>query len=158
MHSTRLTLLDVHETERLSGILARHVGRGDCLLLTGEIGAGKTVLARALIRSLFLPEIFREEIPSPTYTLVQTYHHRDFEIWHADLFRLENCWEIIELGLVDAFVSTLCIVEWGERLGHLAPAHAHWLDLEIRTESGEFRTLSIKTAQKALIDAVWNEW
>jgi len=158
VHSTRISLLDVQETERFAGLLARHVGCGDCLLLTGEIGAGKTVLARALIRALFLPEILQEDIPSPTYTLIQTYHHRDFEIWHADLYRLENCWEIIELGLIDAFVSALCIVEWGDRLEHLAPANTLWLDLEIPNESGEFRSLSIKSVREVLIDTLWNEW
>ncbi|MCY4258646.1 MAG: tRNA (adenosine(37)-N6)-threonylcarbamoyltransferase complex ATPase subunit type 1 TsaE [Rhodobacteraceae bacterium] len=158
MYTTQISLLNYRKTEQFSGILARTVGPGDCLLLTGEIGSGKTVLARALIRALYLPEILQEEIPSPTYTLIQSYHCRTFEIWHADLYRVENCWEIIELGLIDAFVSALCVVEWGDRLAHFAPRNALWLHLDNPTESSEFRTLSIKSENRDLIERLWNDW
>jgi tRNA threonylcarbamoyladenosine biosynthesis protein TsaE len=103
---------------------------GDTLLLQGDLGSGKTHFARALIQSrLDVPE----DVPSPTFTLVQTYHCADAEIWHADLYRLGHGDEAIELGLADAFETAICLVEWPERLGDLAPADA----LTVQFEQGE---------------------
>ena len=158
MYYSQLSILSIQETERFAGILAKNVGAGDKILLTGEIGAGKTVLARALIRSVCTPQELRDDIPSPTYTLVQTYDCAGMEIWHADLYRLNSCWETIELGLMDAYDHALCIIEWGERLEHLAPADALWLTLENPTESSEFRFLSIRSVNKELIELLWRSW
>ncbi len=105
--------------------MARVLGPGDVLLLGGGVGAGKTHFARALIQSrLSLPE----DVPSPTYTLVQSYAGPTCEIWHADLYRLGDPAEVIELGLAEAFETAICLVEWPGRLGDLAPATALRLD------------------------------
>ena len=105
--------------------LARRVGAlvrtGDVLLLDGPVGAGKTHFARSLIQSL-LPA--PEDVPSPTFTLVQTYEAPAFDIWHTDLYRLSSPQEVIELGLLDAFEHSVTLVEWPDRLGTLAPAGA----------------------------------
>lgn len=99
---------------------------GDTLLLCGSIGAGKTHFARSLIQSqLSLPE----DVPSPTFTLVQTYETDHGEIWHADLYRLSGSHDVMELGLVDAFESAICLIEWPDRLGDLAPDRALTLRL-----------------------------
>lgn len=98
---------------------------GDTLLLDGPIGAGKTAFARALIHALQTHAgVPPEDVPSPTFTLVQTYHAGPLEIWHADLYRLGHPEEVIELGLDTAFGQALCLVEWPDRLGDLAPADA----------------------------------
>ncbi len=99
---------------------------GDCVLLTGQIGAGKTHLCRQLIQSL-LP--VPEDVPSPTFTLVQTYDTPACEIWHADLYRLSSTDEIEELGLTEAFDTAICLVEWPDRLGDLTPSDALSLTL-----------------------------
>lgn len=116
-----LTLRSPDETARLAARIAPGLRPGDCLLLAGPIGAGKTHFARHLIQSILkLPE----DVPSPTFTLVQVYDTRAGELWHADLYRLNSTGEIEELGLVDAFEQAICLVEWPDRLGPLAPPHA----------------------------------
>ena len=96
--------------------LAPRLRAGDTLLLDGPIGAGKTHFARALITERLAASGRAEDIPSPTYTLVQTYNDGTAEIWHADLYRLTGAEEVVELGLSDAFDSAICLVEWPDRL------------------------------------------
>lgn len=109
--------------------LADRLGAGDTLLLTGAIGAGKTHLARALIQHRLTAAGVNEDVPSPTFTLVQIYAADGLEIWHADLYRLAHPQEVVELGLDDAFATALCLVEWPDRLGDLRPAGALHLRL-----------------------------
>ena len=101
------------DTTRLGHDLAARLGPGDTLLLQGPIGAGKTHIARAIISFLLARP---EDIPSPTYTLVQTYQGRDFPIWHADLHRLGDSSELVELGLSEAMDVALVLIEWPDRL------------------------------------------
>lgn len=135
--TSSLFLPSAEDTERLARRLARLVRPGDTLLLEGPIGAGKTHFARALIRAR-LGE--GEDVPSPTYTLVQSYGDGDDEIWHADLYRLTHPDEVLELGLEDAFGRAICLVEWPERLGDHVPTGALWLRLR---EEGEGRRVSL---------------
>lgn len=104
---------------------ARRIGAllqsGDVLLLSGQIGAGKTHFARCLIQSVL---VVPEDVPSPTFTLVQTYDTTAGELWHADLYRLTGPDESVELGLTEAFESAICLVEWPDRLQGLAPRDA----------------------------------
>jgi tRNA threonylcarbamoyladenosine biosynthesis protein TsaE len=110
--------------------LAPILGAGDVLLLDGPVGAGKTRFARSLIRAhLAAAGAPDEDIPSPTFTLVQTYAAGPLEIWHADLYRLSGVGEVAELGLEDAFETALCLVEWPDRLGPRSPASALTLGL-----------------------------
>lgn len=99
---------------------------GDTVLLSGDVGAGKSFLARSLIQSLIGAH---EDVPSPTFTLVQTYDAPPGEIWHADLYRLSDLSEIEELGLATAFETAICLIEWPDRLGPYAPASALSLHL-----------------------------
>lgn len=118
------------ETARLATRLGARLGIGACVLLEGGIGAGKSHFARALIQSrLATPE----DVPSPTFTLVQTYDLPECELWHADLYRLADPDQVMELGLLDAFQSAICLVEWPDRLQDLAPADA----LTVRLEDAE---------------------
>lgn len=108
--------------------MAPLVAGGDVILLEGSIGAGKSFFARALISALLIEP---EDIPSPTFTLVQTYDAAEFEIWHCDLYRLTSPFEAQELGLEEAFETALCLVEWPDRLGDLTPQDALVLTLEV---------------------------
>jgi tRNA threonylcarbamoyl adenosine modification protein YjeE len=117
-----LTLDGAPATEALAARLASRLEAGDCLLLDGPVGAGKTTFARALVGARRAAAGLRpEEVPSPTFTLVQTYATDGPEIWHADLYRLGDPEEIAELGLEDAFAEAICLVEWPDRLGAAAP-------------------------------------
>ena len=114
-------LPDDTATTRLGILLAGLVGPGDTLLLHGSIGAGKTHLARALIQARLGRA---DDVPSPSFTLVQTYRADGTDIWHADLYRLSHPDEVLELGLDDAFATALCLIEWPERLGRSTPKNA----------------------------------
>lgn len=119
---------------------------GDVLLLSGSIGAGKTHFARAMIQHLLAQHGAVEDVPSPTFTLIQTYEAGSLEIWHADLYRLTHPDEVLELGLDEAFETALCLVEWPDRLGDLAPADA--LHLTFTAEDDETRSLTIQAPHK----------
>mgnify|MGYP002629956290 FL=1 len=111
--------------------LSRIAQAGDVIALKGDLGAGKTVFARAFIRALCGPET---EVPSPTFTLVQSYDRADAEtIFHFDLYRLETPEEALELDIDDAFGEGICLIEWPERLGPLLP-RGH---LEVTLSYGE---------------------
>ena len=93
---------------------------GKTVCLTGGLGAGKTTLVRGMIQSV-LGDI---DVPSPTYTLVQTYEMPNYELWHCDMYRLERPEDGYELGLMDAFEDALCLIEWPDKLGRLIPEDA----------------------------------
>ncbi|SHJ04400.1 tRNA (adenosine(37)-N6)-threonylcarbamoyltransferase complex ATPase subunit type 1 TsaE [Wenxinia saemankumensis] len=117
-----LPLPDETDTRALARRIAPALRAGDVLLLEGPVGAGKTSFARALIRARLGDET--AEVPSPTFTLVQTYDDGECEIWHADLYRLGHPDEVLELGLGEAFGTAIVLVEWPERLGTALPAGA----------------------------------
>ncbi|HCQ64169.1 MAG TPA: tRNA (adenosine(37)-N6)-threonylcarbamoyltransferase complex ATPase subunit type 1 TsaE [Rhodobacteraceae bacterium] len=123
------------ETAAFARALAPGLRAGDVLLLEGQIGSGKTHFARALIQARLVADgAPAEDVPSPTFTLVQTYDTGRVEIWHADLYRLTHVDEVEELGLAEAFTEAVCLIEWPDRLGDLAPDGA--LSLSFATGAG----------------------
>ena len=107
------------ETVQAAAKLAHELQPGDFVFLHGNLGAGKTVFARALVRALSGDESL--EVPSPTFTLLQTYDSEKGPVNHYDLYRLKDPDEVFELGWEES-VNGITIVEWPERLGSLAPA------------------------------------
>ena len=116
-----LELAEEADTAALGVRLAGLARPGDVFLLEGPIGAGKSHLARAFIRARLGRE---EEVPSPSFTLVQVYDDQGTQIWHADLYRLTHPDEVWELGLDEAFGQAICLVEWPDRLGRHLPDQA----------------------------------
>jgi tRNA threonylcarbamoyladenosine biosynthesis protein TsaE len=110
-------LPDSNATAAFGARLAAVLWPGDVVFLRGELGAGKTTLARGLIEAW----TGESEAPSPTYTLVQVYEGPRGALWHMDLYRLADPGEAIELGLEEAMGAALLVIEWPERLGPLAP-------------------------------------
>lgn len=99
-------------TVKLGERIAAFLALGDLVLLSGALGAGKTTLARGLIQKLAGGE---ENVPSPTFTLVQTYQTTP-AVWHVDLYRLETAKEIMELGIMDALDEACLLIEWAEKM------------------------------------------
>lgn len=115
------TLSDENATTAFAAQVAPLLRPGDTLLLEGDIGAGKSAFSRSLIRACLGR---MEDVPSPTFTLVQTYEAPVCDIWHCDLYRLSHPDEAFELGLEEAFETAICLIEWPDRLGDAAPASA----------------------------------
>lgn len=112
-------LPDAEATTRLGARLAAALRPGDAVCLYGPLGAGKSTLARGLVRALTRPD---EDVPSPTFTLVQVYETPHFPLAHFDLYRLTRAEEANELGLDDALEDGAALIEWPERLdGRLPP-------------------------------------
>ena len=117
--SRSLSLADLAATADLGHRLAAVLKAGDVLCLVGDLGAGKTTLARQIIADL----CGIDDAPSPTYTLVQVYETAmQVPLWHVDLYRIEAAGELDELGLDDAFDEAVTLIEWPERLGDAIPA------------------------------------
>ena len=107
-----LELTDLSATQKLARALAPHMRQGDVITLKGAIGVGKTAFARALIQALG----GKEEVPSPTFTLVQIYDLDRLTVWHFDLFRLRYPIDVYELGIEDAMIEGLSLIEWPEKM------------------------------------------
>ncbi len=111
---------DEAATALLASRIAGVARTRDVIALAGPLGTGKTSFARAFIRALGQGD---EEVPSPTFTLVETYSFpRRPAIWHFDLYRLEAPEDVYELGIEEAWAEGICLIEWPERIAALLPA------------------------------------
>jgi tRNA threonylcarbamoyladenosine biosynthesis protein TsaE len=135
-----LSMKTADHTARLAEQIGATLGPGDCLLLSGPVGAGKTHFARHLIWSLLREP---EDVPSPTFTLVQTYDTTRGEVWHADLYRLSALDEVEELGLTEAMETAICLIEWPEVLGSMTPPDALSLTFQTDQDNVEARHISL---------------
>lgn len=132
------------ESEKDMILPARHLAArlrvGDVVALRGGLGAGKTAFARTLIQHLAGGA---EEVPSPTFTLVQAYELPDISIFHFDLYRLdEEERDILELGWEDARREGVALVEWPERLGGLLPDDRLEIEIQFVTDSDNAREVA----------------
>jgi tRNA threonylcarbamoyladenosine biosynthesis protein TsaE len=117
MATQHIELGNAEATAALGKALARRLEAGDVVFLEGDLGAGKTTLARGLIEAW----TGETDAPSPTYTLVQTYEGAAGPLWHMDLYRLKQPDDVLELGLEEALGVALLLIEWPDRLGPYAP-------------------------------------
>lgn len=128
------------DTEALAARLARSAKAGEIYCLYGTLGAGKSVFARAFIRTLI--DDPRAEIPSPTFTLVQTYESSTAPVYHYDFYRIKGPEEVYELQWEDALNEGIVLAEWADRLGPLLPARR--CDIHIEPGTGESRIIRIE--------------
>ncbi len=127
MHRIEITLKDEETTKKLGAQLSVILAPGDAVCLSGNLGAGKSTLARGVIKTA----AGAEDAPSPTFTFVETYEAKGFLLWHFDLYRLERPEDVWELGYEDALEDGVILIEWPERIGALAPSDALEINLEI---------------------------
>ena len=138
MPRSNLALPDLAATQAFAARIAPLLRKGDFIALRGELGAGKTEFARALLHRLGVTG----EVPSPTFTLVQSYDAGGLTIAHFDLYRLKAADELDELGWDDALADGVALVEWPERAGGRIPADR--LELTFKLEANGSRSVAIE--------------
>lgn len=143
--SLTLILAGERDTIEFGEDLALALKPGDCVALSGDLGAGKSTFARALIRAV--ADDADLEVPSPTFTLVQSYDELRIPVAHFDLYRLGDSSELDELGFDEALSSGICLVEWPEMAGDLLPADRIVMKLE---HEGTGRRVTITAPAPAL--------
>ena len=136
-------------TEALGAQIAAGIGAGDTVALWGDLGAGKTTLARAILRALGV----RDSVPSPTFTLVQSYESGRIPVSHYDLYRIEAPEELDELGLDEALANGAALIEWPEHAGNRMPDDA----LHVHLEMDESSERHAKLTGPARWNAVFSE-
>lgn len=149
-------LADEGETLDLGGRIASILRPGDCIALYGDLGAGKTTLARGILQALGL----EEEAPSPTFAIVQPYEPPEtrIQVWHIDLYRLEDPAEAMELGLDEARRDVAMLIEWPERLGAALWPDALKLTLAIAPQpAGQAVGQSAARRLTATVPQAWEE-
>lgn len=129
---------NIEDTEKLAQKFANQAKQGDVFALFGTLGMGKSVFARAFIKSLTATE----EVPSPTFTLLQTYDAKDFEIYHYDLYRLKSAEEIFELNMEEAMACGVCLIEWPEKMGGYLPRKCIKINI---TPCGNGRKITVES-------------
>ena len=118
-------------TEALAEDVAAELCRGDVIALTGDLGAGKSVFARALIKARGLGMgVEIGMVPSPTFTIVQQYEFPDFPVYHFDFYRISQPDEAWETGLEEALTEGALLIEWADLIEELLPSSAIWIHLE----------------------------
>ena len=137
------------ETGDLAEKLAIISRRGDVWALSGTLGAGKSVFARAFIKKM----TNASEVPSPTFTLVQMYDAGSFDIFHYDLYRLKSPMEMFELGVDEAFFSAVSLVEWPEKMGNFAPRDMWNVKIEV---VGDTRKITVSATNVEKISRLQN--
>lgn len=133
-----LTLEDLTAMKAFAEKVASLTQSGDMIGLSGELGAGKTAFARAFLRSIGVDE----DVPSPTFTLVQGYDTTLGLVNHFDLYRLQSPRDLDELGFDDALADGIALVEWPERLGGFA--HEQRLDIRFTVIQNNHRAVALR--------------
>jgi len=135
---TDFSLMDM---DGIAAALGDFVQQGDVILLEGDLGAGKTEFARIFLRHLAGDDDLA--VPSPTFTLVQQYDTPKGEVWHFDLYRLEDSLEVEEIGWNEALTRGISLIEWPDRLGPYLPADRLCLRFDFSDKGEDFRNVSV---------------
>ncbi|MGD9638836.1 MAG: tRNA (adenosine(37)-N6)-threonylcarbamoyltransferase complex ATPase subunit type 1 TsaE [Alphaproteobacteria bacterium] len=155
--SVSFTITNQKMTEKLAKLVSTIARPQDIISLEGTLGVGKSVFARAFIKNLCGK---KEKVPSPTFTLVQTYDYQDKRddidktIWHFDLYRIKTPEEVFELGIEDAFASGISLIEWSKNMGAYLPLKR----LEIKISMADDGTPHSNQKRIITITSLHNAW
>ena len=139
---TIITSISEKQTIEIAEKISKTLQPGDLLCLYGNLGSGKSVFCRGLIRKISQnPQL---TVPSPTFTLVQVYDTNTAPIWHFDLYRLKDADEVFELGWEDALAEGISLVEWPERIDDLALPDRLEIHFSLTNSNETHRTLALK--------------
>lgn len=143
MNYNEYLLSTEQDTKNLAVKFAKIAKRGDVFALYGTLGMGKSVFSRAFIQELCKAE----DVPSPTFTLLQTYEAPNFDIYHYDLYRLKHPDEVFELGIEDAFYNAVCLIEWPDKMGGYLPKDIFIIEI-LPFNNGRKIRVSASSAEK----------
>jgi tRNA threonylcarbamoyladenosine biosynthesis protein TsaE len=139
-HTFSITCMTPEEVETFGSKVSSVSGSSGVILLRGDLGAGKTTFTRGLIRAKFDDDEMR--VTSPSYLLDNTYEYDDGKfIHHMDLYRLPTGCDLTILGIPEIYESSLCIIEWPQRMGNNLPTE--YLDIEINIDKNETRNVKV---------------
>lgn len=133
-----------NDTKNFAKELASKAKNGDIFVLTGDLGSGKTKFTEGFLSYFGL----EDEISSPTFTIVNEYHKNDINIFHFDVYRLEDSSEFYEIGGEEYFENGICIIEWGELISDILPKNYIKIDFSRCSENENCRTLNIRYIQE----------
>ena len=134
-----------NQTLFIASLLAQSLKSGDTLLLSGDIGSGKTFFSRGLIQEMMKNQsVPVDEVPSPTFTIVQSYDGLSPIVWHLDLYRLSHHDELYELGLEDMLEKGICLIEWPSKMGINIPKRSMLISFDLENFIDEKRSISIE--------------
>ena len=139
MFTKKIIIKSEKDTINLAKKIGPLLKKKDIVALNGDLGAGKTFFSRALIRNLSNND--NQEVPSPTFTLVQFYDLPEFTLWHFDLYRIKHPEEVYDLGWEDACYDGVVLVEWPQKLEHLTPKDR--LEIEISFEENSSNRIAL---------------
>lgn len=139
--SNAVSLFTLEETEKIAKTLAKVFKKGDCIALSGDLGAGKTTFARFLLKALN-PKI--EDVPSPTFTLLQTYETSIGPVSHFDWYRLEHPDELRELGFEETYQEGVVLIEWPEKAQGFLPKNTLWITFTFGSVDSSQRKIVIE--------------
>jgi tRNA threonylcarbamoyladenosine biosynthesis protein TsaE len=131
MMKKMIVLASEDDTALLGEALSEICAAGDLIALYGDLGAGKSALCRAFVRALTSED---QDVPSPTFTLVQSYETPEETVYHYDLYRLNKPDDVLELGMEEALEEGICLVEWPEKMGPYLPWDRIDLDITIQPD------------------------
>lgn len=145
----KLYVSNENQMMKIANILATALPDKGVLLIEGTMGSGKTFFCRHLIQAKQRNEnIYIEDVPSPTFTLVQTYIFEHTEIWHCDFYRINTDDEFIELGIEEGFENALCLIEWPKNLKDLGLKNLAILEIKMGQKITERELVFVSESKK----------
>mgnify|MGYP001410576204 FL=1 len=130
-----MIVLKEEDTRKVVNKFAKSISKDCIICLNGDLGAGKTTFSRYLIQSIIKDKKISGEIPSPTFSLLQTYKDKNFTINHYDFYRLENSDDLIELDYDNSISKGICIIEWANKFSEALPSNRIEINIDLISKS-----------------------